>query len=75
LTSKRTVRWPVTGSSLELAYFTDRNTAWYRARLAVPLRVRTPVPALKLPVMPNCEVKLRTSWPAWKPPEMETLAP
>ena len=40
-----------------------RNDLVQAAKLAVPVRVRMPVPATKLPVMPPESVELRTSSP------------
>ena len=46
------VRGAVDGFWLVSWYFTARRAAWYLAAVAEPVRVSTPVAALKLPVIP-----------------------
>src|SRR5262245_3242459 len=63
LTWNRTVRVAVEGVPAVFSYLTDRRAAWYWAIVAEPVRVRTPFPVLKLPVIPFWLVNRRKSWP------------
>jgi len=51
----------VLGASLVFVYVADRSADWYVATDAEPVRVNTPLPAAKLPVMPPCGVNPSTS--------------
>ena len=75
VTWKRTMRLPTDGPAAVFSYLTVRRASWYRAAVAGPVRVRTPVGASNWPVMPFWSANRRKSSPATYPAVKATVAP